>query len=102
MTHAGDTATKRFLFPSRYLRKDARTAIYTVLYGKSEATLIKGKRANDPSEDQSRRLPFFWEWTMANAVFKVNIEAAQFTPAKRTVLEAKLEALKAYRHKEQH
>lgn len=96
------TETKRQAFPLRYLRKNARTAIYTALYGRSEHTFNRHiyKRPNEPSLDVNRHLPFHWEWHTAEQVFKASIEDAQFNPATRAMLEARLEQLKHYRHKQ--
>ena len=88
------TAIHRDNRPAKYIRKDARTAIYKALYSKSEATLFKGKRPNVPENDFSRRLPYHWEWQKAVAVWKANVEAAAFTPKRKAELEAHLDSLK--------
>lgn len=87
-----NTKDKRRKYPERYLRKDARTRVYAALYGPANNAGVHA--GNDPTIAEGRRLPFYWEWETASAEFRGNIDAAQFSPARRAMLEAKLEGLK--------
>lgn len=89
------TAEKRKAFPTRYARKDARTRIYRALFGKSEWRFAK-----DPVDDNSRKLPTYWDHQTATKVFESNIEIAAFDPARRTQLQHRLNSLKHYQPKQ--
>lgn len=88
------TADKRKQFPKRYIRKDARTAIYKALYGLRDP----GPRSNDPSVD-TRHLPVHWDFKYAKATYEANIEDAELTSAQVAHLERRLETLRHYRVK---
>jgi hypothetical protein len=88
------TAEKREFFPVRYVRKDARTAIYRALYGRPDTNYHP---VNDPVLDPSRELPDHWEHKTAAKIFEKHIDDAQFSASKRAELERRLDTLKHHK-----
>lgn len=90
------TQVKRDGNPKRYVRKDARSMIFRVLFGKQEHTYDKrnGQRSNDPSADHTRIFSTFWTWEEAKAVWDRWHELAQFTPETHAKLVERLDSLK--------
>jgi hypothetical protein len=91
------TERKRLKHPERYARKDARRMIYRALYGKSEATLIRAKRQNDPALDETRKLPYHWTYSQAEQTFNDWIDAAQLSVTHVAVLRHRLEQLRHHK-----
>lgn len=97
-----NTETKRLHRDRIYLRKDARTQIYTALFGKQQHTYQTpawrelNKRANTPQNDESRRFSAFWEWPAAKAVWEMYKLDADFSPAQFEALEERLTQLKRH------
>jgi len=90
---------KKRAYSTSAARKAARTAIYHVLYGMQEHTYARRhfKRSNDPANDTTRRLSVFWEWEQAKAAWDRLSDIAAFSPSRKAMLEARLEALKHHR-----
>lgn len=95
------TATKRELFPLRYLRKDARNAIYRALYGRAREiqSIRQHGDTSDPATDPTRDLPAHFSFADAEITFKANLDHAQFSIQRRVQLEARLETLRHYKRK---
>ncbi len=81
------TAIKREKHRARYIRKDARTAIYRVIYG----------TANRASKLDKRTLSIFWDFQNAERVFRENIDKAEFTFAQQAHLMRRLEQLRHFK-----
>lgn len=84
------TAIKREKHKARYQRKDARTAVYRVLYGRYN------RRSNNPELDK-RSLPVFWDFQNAEKVFRENIDKADFAPAQKAHLMRRLEQVRHHK-----
>lgn len=83
-------------------KADARTAIYTVLFGKQEHTYLMqserpDKRANRPEFDMTRRLSTFWSYANANEVYHQLVGLADFDPVRKLAMEARLAQLKHHK-----
>lgn len=91
------TERKRIKHTLRYARKDARTAIYRTLYGRCGE--IDGRGANDPMQDETRRLSADWSYQQAERTWKEFIELAQFTPQAKALHERRLDQLKHHKPK---
>lgn len=91
------TSDKRRKFPARYVRKDARTAIYRALYGSPGSPDPQGR----PELNDTRKLSELFQFTSAEATFKANLDAASFTPAEVANLQRRLDALRAYKPRKQ-
>ena len=86
------TADKRQSRPAFYACKDARTAIYRVLFGYPD------KRDKDcPESNPHRRFLDSWSFQHAKSIFTANIEAAAFPLARRKFLEQRLDQLKNFK-----
>ena len=89
------TERKRAKHPKRYLVKDARNAIYAVLFG--QVGQERGRGSNDPFLDETRRLPEDFSHPHAVRVFDDLVEAARFSPQRQKLLEQRLESLRRYK-----
>ena len=84
------------------IKANARTEIYTQLYGKQEHTYERRghRRVNLPEIDPSRRLSTFWSYQFAQDVWSLYHRAAEFSPQREAMLKERLESLKRYKHRE--
>lgn len=85
---------------AKYDYKSARTAIYTVLFGKQEHTYFDKehrpkRRSNVPEHDETRQLSHFWEYSSAKQTFDELIYECKFTPERIAFLRQRLETLRA-------
>lgn len=79
--------------------KIARTAIYSVLYGKQKHTFFaKGerpkKRSNVPEHDETRQMSTFWDYHAAKAVWDAFIGECKFSDQRKAFLAKRLETLR--------
>jgi hypothetical protein len=85
--------------PAKFVRKDARTAIYRVLYGRQEHTIERRhyRRPNIPAQDEARQLSTFFHWEDAKECWDTLHRHAAFVVDNKAALEARLEQLKNYK-----